>query len=149
MQITDAESYSPTVQIPVMTVAELQDSLLVVLNDLQRLEGLVNHAANNLLERFETANVSLAKADLDAKAHEDLADLRTALHSAITELQFQDMASQLITHTSKVLKSCADRLAFEAMDTDEEEMQAIVQPLPDRPNPVTQDEMDAGSVELF
>lgn len=149
MQQNNAEAYSPTVQIPVMTVAELQDSLLVVLNDLQRLEGLVNHAANNLLERFDIANVSLAKADLDAKTHEDLADLRGALHSAIIELQFQDMASQLITHTSKVLKSCADRLAFEAMDTDEEEMQAIMQPLPDRPNPVTQDEMDAGSVELF
>lgn len=149
MQETDADSYTPTVQIPVMTVAELQDSLLVVLNDLQRLEGLVNHAANNLLERFETANVSLAKADLDAKAHEDLADLRTALHSAITELQFQDMATQLITHTSKVLKACADRLAYEAMEADEEEMQIIMQPLPDRPNPVTQDEMDAGSIELF
>jgi hypothetical protein len=149
MQETDVDRYIPTVQIPVMTVAELQDSLLVVLNDLQRLEGLVSHAANNLLERFESANVSLDKADLGVKANEDLGDLRTALHSAIIELQFQDMATQLITHTSKVLKACADRLAFEAMETDEEEMQTIMQPLPDRPNPVTQDEMDAGSVELF
>jgi hypothetical protein len=149
MQETDVERYIPTVQIPVMTVAELQDSLLVVLNDLQRLEGLVSHAANNLLDRFESANISLAKADLAEKANADLGDLRTALHSAIVELQFQDMATQLITHTSKVLKACADRLAFEAMEADEEEMQTIMQPLPDRPNPVTQDEMDAGSVELF
>ncbi len=40
------------VQVPVMVAAELQDSLLVVMHDLHRLEGLLSHATDNLLERF-------------------------------------------------------------------------------------------------
>lgn len=149
MQAALMPTFLPTVQIPVMTVAELQDSLLIVLNDLQRLEGLINHAAENLLERFSVANAGIAPGDVDSAQPLDIYAARQALHAAVTELQFQDMASQLIVHTSKVIKGCADRLAYEAMEPDEDEIQAIVQPLPDRPNPVTQDEMDAGSIELF
>jgi hypothetical protein len=67
---------------------------------------------------------------------------------AITAMQFQDMASQLIQHTSTRLRSCADRLAQESMGDDEDGF-AVVEQAPLRPNPVTQDEMDAGSVELF
>ncbi len=44
---------------PVMVAAELQDSLLVVMHDLHRLEGLLNHATDNLLERFGEANAVL------------------------------------------------------------------------------------------
>ena len=119
----------------------------MVMHDLHRLEGLLNHATDNLLERFGEANAMLMDAVVSDSP--ELVAARAALRSAVTELQFQDMATQLITHTSKVLKACADRLAYEAMEADEEEMQAIMQPLPDRPNPVTQDEMDAGSIELF
>ena len=149
MQAALMPTFLPTVQIPVMTVAELQDSLLIVLNDLQRLESLINHAADNLLERFSVANAGIAASDADAEHPLDIHAARQALHAAVTELQFQDMASQLIVHTSKVIKGCADRLASESMEPDEDEIQAIVQPIPDRPNPVTQDEMDAGSIELF
>lgn len=149
MDMNEPDSFAPTVQIPVMAVAELQDSLLVVMNDLQRLEGLINHAANALLERFDLATQKMGEANQVVNSSDDLMQARQALHSAVTELQFQDMASQLITHTGKVIKACADRLALESMEMDEEELQVIVQPLPDRPNPVTQDEMDAGSVELF
>ena len=143
------ENFEPTVQIPVMTVAEVQDSLLIVLNDLHRLDGLINHAASILLERFSTATECIGAAGPDGNQPVDLQAIRGALHSAVTELQFQDMASQLIVHTTKVIKGCADRLAAEAMEPDEDEVQSIVQAIPDRPNPVTQDEMDAGSIELF
>ncbi len=162
----------PSVQLPVMAVAELQDSLLVVMHDLQRLEGLLNHAGDNLLDRFTVANRSLtALASGDAAALE-LA--RSALQSAVTELQFQDMASQLIVHTTKVVQGCAFRLAAEAMGHEEDEDAApfgepghdrrfysraqeneratgdeFGNQIPDRPNPVTQSEMDAGSIELF
>jgi hypothetical protein len=70
---------------------------------------------------------------------------------AITAMQFQDMASQLVDHTTRRLRHCADRLARDAFagDEDEGEGDAIVERAPLRPNPVTQDEMDAGSVELF
>ena len=68
--------------------------------------------------------------------------------SAVTALQFQDMASQLIHHTNRRLRNCADQLAREAMGADPEG-DAVIEEAPLRPNPVTQDEMDAGSIELF
>ncbi len=138
---------TPTVKLPVMLVAEVQDSLLVVVHDLNRLDGLLVHAMEKLMQRFEMASKNLASpalADL-----EDLQSVRRVLHSAVTELQFQDMASQLIVHTSKVLQGCAYRLAADAMGQDDGEAVPFVEDVPDRPNPVTQDEMQAGSVELF
>ena len=67
----------------------------------------------------------------------------------MTELQFQDIASQLIEHTSKVLQGCAYRLAADAMGFEDGEAVPFVEDVPDRPNPVTQDQMHAGSIELF
>ena len=131
-----------------MVAAELQDSLLVVMHDLHRLEGLLSHATDNLLERFGEANSVLT--DEAVAGSSDLVAVRAALRSAVTELQFQDMASQLIWHTTKVLQGCAFRLASEAMGQDEgEEAAPFAEMAPDRPNPVTQSEMDAGSVDLF
>ena len=37
--------------------------------------------------------------------------LGTQLGGAVTALQFQDMASQLINHTHQRLRSCADQIA--------------------------------------
>ncbi|EYC49615.1 hypothetical protein AZ34_00040 [Hylemonella gracilis str. Niagara R] len=140
-------SERPTVQLPVMLVAEVQDSLLVVTHDLARLDGLLAHTMENLMERFTRALDGLDKLPkIDAAA---LKEVRDALGSAVTELQFQDMASQLITHTSKVLQGCAYRLASEAMGQEDGEAVPFVEDVPERPNPVTQDEMDAGSIELF
>ena len=102
-----------------MVAAELQDSLLVVMHDLHRLEGLLNHATDNLLERFGEANAMLT--DAVVADSPELVAARTALRSAVTELQFQDMASQLIWHTTKVLQGCAFRLASEAMGHEEGE----------------------------
>lgn len=148
MQSTPTTSGGPAVQIPVMVAAELQDSLLVVMHDLHRLEGLLSHATDNLLERFGEANSVLT--DDAVAGSPDLVAVRAALRSAVTELQFQDMASQLIWHTTKVLQGCAFRLASEAMGQDEgEEAAPFAEMAPDRPNPVTQSEMDAGSVDLF
>ena len=115
----------PAVQMPVMLVAEVQDSLLVVVHDLTRLDGLLAHTM------------------------EKLDDVRSTLRAAVTELQFQDMASQLIVHTSKILQGCAYRLASESMGAEDGEAVPFVEEVPERPNPVTQDEMDAGSIELF
>lgn len=148
MQATPTTSSGPAVNMPVMVAAELQDSLLVVMHDLHRLEGLLNHAADNLLERFSSASTVLSSADLQNP--EALAAVRSALQSAVTELQFQDMASQLIWHTTKILQGCAFRLASETMGHEEDEEAApFAEMVPDRPNPVTQSEMDAGSIELF
>lgn len=130
-----------------MLVAELQDSLLVVVHDLNRLDGLLAHTMENLLERFTSANANLA--DPALLASKELDAVRSSLRAAVTELQFQDMASQLITHTSKILQGCAYRLAAESMGLDDGEAIPFVEEVPERPNPVTQDEMQAGSIELF
>lgn len=138
---------APSVQMPVMLVAEVQDSLLVVVHDLTRLDGLLAHAMENLMERFTSASASLA--DPGQIGLQELETVRSTLRAAVTELQFQDMASQLITHTSKILQGCAYRLASESMGSEDGEAVPFVEEVPERPNPVTQDEMDAGSIELF
>jgi len=135
------------VELPVMLVAEVQDSLLVVVHDLTRLDGLLAHTMENLMQRFTSASANLASPSLEALA--ELESVRATLHSAVTELQFQDMASQLIVHTSKILQGCAYRLASEAMGSEDGEAVPFVEEVPERPNPVTQDEMQAGSIELF
>lgn len=148
MQSMLAKSGGPGVQVSVAVAAELQDSLLVVMHDLHRLEGLLSHATDNLLERFGEANDTLTEAVVGDSP--ELAAVRKALRAAVTELQFQDMASQLIWHTTKVLQGCAFRLAAETMGEEEgEEAAPFAEMAPDRPNPVTQSEMEAGSIDLF
>ena len=133
------------VQMDVSVVADLQDSLLVAMNDLKRLEGLLDHATGNLLDRFNKA-MQMSEA-LPDQPH--LAELRDALNQAVTELQFHDMSTQLLVHIGKMLKGCAYILADQAMEPDEEEEGVVVTHMPKNPNPVTQSEMDAGSIELF
>ncbi|MBC7916882.1 MAG: hypothetical protein H7Y28_03635 [Rhodoferax sp.] len=137
----------PGVQLPVILVAEVQDSLLVVVHDLSRLDSLLAHTMENLMERFTSASANLANPTLAQS--KELDDVRSTLRAAVTELQFQDMASQLIVHTSKILQGCAYRLASESMGSEDGEAVPFVEEVPERPNPVTQDEMDAGSIELF
>lgn len=137
----------PSVQLPVMLVAEVQDSLLVAMHDLHRLEGLIAHATDNLMDRFATANVGLARNEHTLPP--ELVEVRHALHGAVTELQFQDMASQLLTHTARVLQGCANRLGVEVMGYEDGEEPPVEEPSFERPNPVTQSEMHAGSVDLF
>ncbi len=137
----------PTVALPVMLVAEVQDSLLVVVHDLKRLDGLLAHTMENLMQRFSAASTDLSGPTLSKM--QELESVRAALNAAVTELQFQDMASQLIVHTSKILQGCAYRLASDSMGSEDGEAVPFVEDVPDRPNPVTQDEMQAGSIELF
>ena len=149
MHSTLSPTGEPAVQVPVMVAAELQDSLLVVMRDLHRLEGLLNHATSNLLERFSEASGLLSGTGTVDRNEMEAA--RHALRSAVTELQFHDMATQLIWHTTQVLQGCAFRLASEPMGFEDGELPSGPAPsmMPDRPNPVTQSEMDAGSVDLF
>ena len=118
-------------------------------HDLDRLQRLLAESCDALLERFQAA-----VAQVDALAAGPAADapalgrLRQQLGAAVTALQFQDLASQLIAHTHQRLRNCADQLARDAFGPDADG-EAVVAAAPLRPNPVTQDEMDAGSVELF
>ncbi len=126
--------------IPLLLTAELQDDLMVASNDLERLQRLLDDASESLMGHF-TVVAGLVSAEAADEA-------RRAITGAITALQFQDMAAQLISHTSRRLRGAADRLARDAMGDDEDGW-GVVDETPQRPNPVTQDEMDAGSIELF
>jgi hypothetical protein len=133
-----------------VAAVDLQDDLLKVCNDLERLQGLLSSAANDLGGAFHDASAVVAqyaKAVESSNAEGMLEPLKNALARATTALQFDDMATQLLTHTRLLLRNRADRLAVDAFGDDGEE--SIVQAAPQRSNPVTQDEMDAGSVDLF
>ncbi len=147
MPKSQSDASVPAVQLPVLLVAEVQDSLLMVVHDLNRLDSLLSHTMTNLMQRFTSVNADLSAPLLVAS--KELDEVRAVLRSAITELQFQDMASQLILHTSKTLQGCAYRLASESMGQEDGEALPFVEEVPERPNPVTQDEMAAGSIELF
>ena len=147
MQESFTSESVPSVEVPVLLVAEVQDSLLMVVHDLTRLDGLLAHAMENLMLRFSSALSHLESAQLAGGI--DLNAARGAMSAAVIELQFQDIASQLIAHSTKTLQGCAYRLAAESMGSEDGEAIPFVEDTPQRPNPVTQDEMDAGSVELF
>jgi len=67
LQTSDPTTLSaPTVALPVMMVAEVQDSLLVVVHDLNRLDGLLAHAMENLMQRFTAASTNLSDPALAA-----------------------------------------------------------------------------------
>lgn len=130
-----------------LEATELQDHLLTTFNDLERLQRLLDGMCDTLLAHFSHVNERLDALRTSADPVE-LDGIRQELAGAITGLQFQDMGTQLIAHTLKRLRNCADRLASGALGDDEDGV-GLVEEAPTRPNPVTQDEMDAGSVELF
>ena len=149
MLMNDANDAGPEGGLPLAAAADLQDHLLIASHDLERLQTLLSDACDALMASFHGVNEQLR----DLKAAGDAAgpgmdSAQRHLITAITALQFQDMASQLIAHTSRRLRNCCDRLAAEAMGQDEDGA-AVVEEAPLRPNPVTQDEMDAGSIDLF
>lgn len=153
MQNNPDAGVEPGAAIPLLMAAELQDHLLTATNDLDRLQRLLSDASESLMSHFYGANAQLSTLLHQAAVlpHIDTSALHRAMESmagAVTTLQFQDMADQLIVHTHRRLRACADQLARDAMGPDADG-EAVVEQAPLRPNPVTQDEMDAGSVELF
>ena len=137
---------------PLLAAAELQDHLMTVTNDLERLQRLLDDAGEALSTHFYSASnqaMSLLSQSDGTPGSEGLKQIMQDIAGAITALQFQDMATQLIAHTGQRLRNCADQLARDAFGVDDEDGAAIVEIAPLRPNPVTQDEMDAGSIELF
>ncbi len=136
-----------------LAAAEVQDHLMSVTNDLERLQRLLDDAGETLSTHFFAASAKLQ--DMAAKLEQGqqlppgaLGDVLDHVTQAIIALQFQDMSTQLIAHTSLRLRASADILARDTFGDDEDGAAAVIE-APLRPNPVTQDEVDAGSVELF
>jgi len=152
MLTQEAQNPAPGGGLPLLAAADLQDHLMVASNDLDRLQRLLTDACDALLGHFYGATGELKSMLHGSAEAADAGKLHTAMEhmaGAITAMQFQDMASQLVHHTTKRLRNCADRLARDTMGDDDEDGAALVEEMPLRPNPVTQDEMDAGSIELF
>jgi hypothetical protein len=148
----EAQASSAGGSMPLMAAADLQDHLMTASNDLDRLQTLLSDACDTLMQRFHGASQHINALRSHPHTVDDsdavFNDVMQNLGGAVTALQFQDMASQLINHTHKRLRSCVDRLAREAFAEDEDGM-AAAEEVPLRPNPVTQAEMDVGSIELF
>lgn len=144
---------SEPAMLPLMAAADVQDSLMVAHNDLERLQRLLSDATETLMGHFYGASAQMNHLLRAAAQHpeldgKELHETMQHLAGAVTALQFQDMASQLIAFTQRRLRACTDRIAREVMG-DDEDGATVVEAAPERPNPVTQDEMDAGSIELF
>lgn len=154
MLAQEEPSSPPCGSLSLMVAADLQDDLMVVSNDMERLQRLLSDACDNLLVHFYGATDQLKRLlhTLATQPEVDADQVHAAMEhmaGAIVAMQFQDMASQLVTHSTRRLRNCADRIARDAMGDDDEDGPALVESPPLRPNPVTQDEMDAGSIELF
>lgn len=156
-QVVDSPSEKVATTMPVSmslsAATDLQDHLMVASNDLERLQGLLDDASQTLMTHFHGArrHIHQALCQAEAQAKPDASAIRDALQTlggAITSLQFQDMATQLIAHTRQRLRNCADQLARDALCDDEDDV-GVIAAVQMCPNPVTQGEMDAGSVELF
>lgn len=149
--MNQATEESPGSPLPMMAAATLQDHLMMASNDLDRLQGLLTQAHEALSRSFHGACehvLALRDARDPVEGDGSYQALMQYLGGAVTALQFEDLASQLIEHTNRRLRSCADQIARTAMGDDEDGPAVVLEP-PARPNPVTQDEMDAGSIELF
>jgi len=90
---------------------------MVASHDLERLQRLLEDAGEALMGHFYGASNQMnVLKDEAPKVNLDIAPIREAMQSlagAITALQFQDMATQLIAHTQRRLRNCADRIARE------------------------------------
>jgi len=107
--------------------------------DLERLKTIVNDAAGRLMGSF-TEFVNLEQQT--SRNEEERQRIESAIGSAVTALQFQDMATQLTGHAQKrlvALEACLRSLSGEGA-TDR---------LLAHPQPVRQTEMSSGSVDLF
>ena len=111
VDVDAARGLGPAPGLSLVAATELQDHLLVATNDLDRLQTLLTGACDMLLRRFTTASAYLEEqctSEPEPRVQGAYDRLRDELGEAVTALQFQDMATQLIAHTSLRLRGCAD-----------------------------------------
>ena len=140
---------TPEPDMPLLASADLQDHLLAVTHDLDHLQNLLTDACDTLMAGFLNVTAQLQSLQV-VKPDNSAAIARAVQHlgTVARALQFQDMSTQLIAHSSQRLRHCADRLAQDAF-ADDDDGEAVIAPAPQRANPVTQSQMNTGAIELF
>ena len=137
---------------PLLAAIGVQDALLAASNDLNRMQTLLADASVTLMRPFQgvTERIQALRGPSITGAERDsmICTVTHDLTHAVTALQFQDGASQPISHTQRRLRNCADQLARDSF-ADAEDGEAVVEAAPDRSNPVTPAEMDTGCIGLF
>ena len=123
MQTDHDTSQEPAPAMPLLIAAHLQDHLMSASNDLERLQRLLADACEILMTRFHGAAATVrdllaARAGQPDAEPEVLRRVMEDLGVAVTALQFQDMASQLIHHTHLRLRSVAEMLGRTSGDTE-------------------------------
>ena len=96
---TAAEFDGAVAAMPLLAAAELQDHLMTVTNDLERLQRLLDDAGEALSTHFYSASnqtMALLSNSDGSAASDGLKQIMQDIAGAITALQFQDMATQLI-----------------------------------------------------
>jgi hypothetical protein len=134
--MTDNEHREPDV--PATGRAAAQECAAIEA-DLERLKTIVNDAAGRLLGSF---NEFASLEQQTARNEAERARIAMALGSAVTALQFQDMATQLTGHAQRrlvALESCLRSMYGDG----------AVGGLLEHPQPVRQTEMTSGSIDLF
>jgi len=107
--------------------------------DLERLKTIVNDAAGRLLGSF---NEFVELEQQTQRNSEERLRIESAIGTAVTALQFQDMATQLTGHAQRrlaALESCLRSLYGDGVGAGYFE----------HSQPVRQSEMSAGSIDLF
>jgi hypothetical protein len=123
--------------IPDPAVRNVARECAAIAADLERLKTLITDAGDRLLMSFNTVSARLPTPGRSGAA----ADIAGAIGSAVTALQFQDMAAQLIGHAQRrlhVLMNCIE------IDQANDPLFAAT-----RAQPVRQTQMNSGSIDLF
>lgn len=113
-------------------VSNLQMELDSANRDLVRLQALLADACAQLMQRFASASASLRQQPPQVD------HAREELRRAISALQFEDMAQQLVAHTQGILARSS-----ECVSNTPAGMPA------GRPSPVAQSGIASGSIDLF
>ncbi len=115
---------------------DIQRQLESAIAELGRLSSLIGNAGDELMTRF--GRIALASGHLESVV------IKQEVSRALIALQFQDMALQLVEHTTSRVRAVADSIGDATHAND-----ASRTGLPERAAPVAQHLVDAGSDELF
>ena len=113
--------------------SSLQAELSAATCDLVRLQALLTDACTELMQRFSSASASLNTQPPQVE------QAQRELRRAISALQFEDMAQQLISHTQAGLARSSEGARATPS--------AVI--AGGRPNPVAQSGIASGSIDLF